>query len=108
MQQTNYLSHWLLTHHLMPLLTSTAKSNPPGMVRIINLTSDGHTFTVKEGMSLTDHMLQSKNAMTRYGHSKLANILHAAELNKRYGPKSDSAESGEIWVAAVHPGHIHT
>lgn len=40
--QTNYLAHWVLTSHLLPLLSKTAKIQPAGSVRIVNLTSSGH------------------------------------------------------------------
>ncbi|CRG85377.1 putative oxidoreductase C736,13 [Talaromyces islandicus] len=109
--QTNYLSHWLLTYHLLPLLASTATATGPGVVRIVNVTSDGHSmFPPKEGINFEDIGLESSSAMTRYGQSKLANILHAKELHRRYGPKLEDVdpESGEVWVAAVHPGHIDT
>ncbi|GAM35068.1 short-chain dehydrogenase [Talaromyces pinophilus] len=104
--QTNYLSHWLFTYHLLPLLQSTALPQP-GTARIVNVTSDGHErFTLKEGIRLDDPNLESESAMVRYGQSKLANILHTKQLNAVYGPKGK--ESGGIIVAAVHPGHIDT
>ncbi|OKL57681.1 hypothetical protein UA08_07079 [Talaromyces atroroseus] len=104
--QTNYLSHWLFTYHLLPLLQSTALTQP-GTARIVNVTSDGHErFTLKEGIRLDDPNLESESAMVRYGHSKLANILHTRHLNAVYGPKGK--ESSGIIVAAVHPGHIDT
>lgn len=107
--KTNYLSHWLLTYHLLPLLLSTAKSAGPGAVRIVNLTSDGHSlFAPKVGIDFKNIKLESSSAMTRYGQSKLANVLHAKEFNKRYGPRDSGTEDAEIWVAAVHPGHINT
>ncbi|KNA98660.1 hypothetical protein FOXG_18444 [Fusarium oxysporum f. sp. lycopersici 4287] len=28
--QTNYLSHWVLTEHLLPVMLETSKSSPPG------------------------------------------------------------------------------
>ena len=48
--------------------------------------------------------------MTRYGQSKLANVLHAKMLNKLYGPESPSAKAdlGETWIAAVHPGLVRS
>jgi NAD(P)-dependent dehydrogenase (short-subunit alcohol dehydrogenase family) len=107
--QTNYLSHWLLTHHLLPLLNSTAASSTPGGVRIVNVTSDGHMrFPPKGGINLDDINLESEGSMVRYGQSKLANILHAKELHRSFGPKDGEQGSAEIWVAAVHPGHIDT
>ena len=107
--KTNYLSHWLLTYLLLPLLASTAQSSSPGDVRIVNVTSDGHSrYAPKEGIRFNDINLPSEAAMMRYGQSKLANILHINKLQKQYGPKSGNAEAGEIWVASVHPGHIDT
>lgn len=47
--------------------------------------------------------------MTRYGQSKLANILHVNALNRRFGPNGEQLKGGKgIWVASVHPGHIDT
>ncbi|KAL7790137.1 hypothetical protein V8C43DRAFT_94176 [Trichoderma afarasin] len=107
--QTNYLSHFLLTHHLMPLLQSTALSNPEGTVRLVNLTSDGHArFTPPSGIRFEDTGLEKENSMMRYGQSKLANVLHTVQLNKKYGPISAEAGNAAIWFAAVHPGHIDT
>ena len=104
--QTNYISHWLLTHHLLPLLT-TANSVT---CRIVNVTSDGHAaFPPKSAIEFFDINLEKKSAMMRYGQSKLANVLHAKELHRRYGPKNDDGVSQtHIIVAAVHPGHIDT
>lgn len=105
--KTNYLSHWLLTYHLLPLLEATSSSSPPGQVRIVNVTSDGHQrFTIKEGIRFSDINLESESAITRYGHSKLANILHAKQLHTLYG--LGGRVGGQLVIAAVHPGHIDT
>ncbi len=107
--QTNYLAHWLLTHLLLPLLAETARGGQPGDVRIVNVTSDGHArIEVKDGIDFQDPSLQAANTSKRYGQSKLANILHVQQLNQRFGPPKGQPVSGEIWVAAVHPGHIDT
>ena len=108
-RQTNYLSHWLLTKLLLPLLLATASASPPGAVRIVAVTSDGHArFAPAGGISFDEVALASKGAMVRYGQSKLANVLHAKELNRRFGPQAADKTAGEIWTAAVHPGHINT
>lgn len=92
------MSHWLLTHHLLPILTTTSAA------RIVNVTSDGHErFPPKGGIKFDDTDLENEGSMTRYGQSKLANVLHTKELNRRYGPTSSG-----LRVAAVHPGHIDT
>lgn len=104
--QTNYMSHWLLTHHLLPLLMATSAASQ-AMARIVNVTSDGHErFPPKGGIAFDDVGLEKEGTMTRYGQSKLADVLHAKELHRKYGP--NSANKGRVCVAAVHPGHIDT
>ncbi|KAI0101005.1 hypothetical protein GGR51DRAFT_551168 [Nemania sp. FL0031] len=108
--QTNYLAHWVLTEHLLPLMLQTAKTLSPGSVRIVNLTSSGHLGAPKGGVHFADLSLRDSGPWTRYGQSKLANILHTKTLHKTYGPGSPSARNGqgEIWVSAVHPGLVET
>jgi NAD(P)-dependent dehydrogenase (short-subunit alcohol dehydrogenase family) len=101
--QTNYLAHWLLTYHLTPLLLSTSAATlPPGSVRIVNVTSMGHAYAPKGGIAFSDmNQLQGGGPWSRYGQSKLANILHARELSRLYGARG-------IWTAATHPGNVDT
>ncbi|KAK7418923.1 hypothetical protein QQX98_003626 [Neonectria punicea] len=109
--ETNYLSHWLLTFHLLPILQATAAKSPKDTVRIVNVTSDGHArFAPKGGITFNDISLEKESAMNRYGQSKLANILHAKQLHSMFGPNGDASASrpNSICVAAVHPGHIDT
>lgn len=108
--QVNYLAHWLLTYHLLPVLLSTAKTEGPGSARIVSVSAEGHQikpFT-------TTHILydaaeiEAHGPFGRYGQSKLANVLFAKSLNKAYGPGSKSAKDGqgELWTASLHPGFI--
>ncbi|KAI1260605.1 NAD(P)-binding protein [Xylariaceae sp. FL1019] len=108
--QTNYLAHWVLTSHLLPLMRHTAKAHSPGSVRIVNLTSSGHLSAPKTGINFSDLSLKESGPWPRYGQSKLANILHAKTLHKMYGPGSQSSRNGEgeIWVSSVHPGIVQT
>ncbi|KAI0867158.1 NAD(P)-binding protein [Xylaria cubensis] len=108
--QTNYLSHWVLTEHLLPLMLRTAKTLPPGSVRLVNLTSSGHLSAPTGGVNFKDLSLKDGGPWQRYGQSKLANILHTKILNLTYGPGSLSARNGEgeIWVSSVHPGLVET
>ncbi|EXJ83787.1 hypothetical protein A1O1_07414 [Capronia coronata CBS 617.96] len=108
--QTNYLAHWVLTEHLLPLMLRTARTLPPGSVRIVNLTSSGHLGAPKGGINFKDLSLKYSGPWARYGQSKLANILHTKTLHKKYGPGSSSAQNGqgEIWVSSVHPGLVET
>lgn len=98
-----------MTYLLLPLLQATARATAPGDVRIVCVTSDGHdSLAPKGGIKFDDLKLESVSAMVRYGHSKLANVLHAKELHRIIGPKEGAPQKGEIWVTAVHPGHIDT
>lgn len=108
--QTNYLAHWVLTNHLLPLLLKTSKTTPAGGVRIVNLTSSGHWSAPSGGIDFADTALTKSEPSTRYGQSKLANVLHTRILNDRYGPGSPSAKAGngEIWTTCVHPGLVET
>ena len=108
--QTNYLSHWLFTAKLVPLLQKTSQGQAPGSVRIVNLSSEGHRQARACGINFDDTSLKDGGRLERYGQSKLANILHARTLHQKYGPGSDSAKkgNGEIWVTSAHPGVIAT
>ncbi|OBT69659.1 hypothetical protein VE03_00977 [Pseudogymnoascus sp. 23342-1-I1] len=108
--QTNYLSHWVLTEQLLPLMLRTARTLSPGSVRIVNLTSSGHLSAPTGGINFGDLSLKDSGSWPRYGQSKLANILHTNTLHKTYGPGSPSAQNGEgeIWVSSVHPGMVET
>lgn len=108
--QTNYLGHWVFTEHLRPIMLETSKTLPPGSVRIVNISSAGHLSAPKAGINFSDIALTDDQPLTRYGQSKLAQILHVKTLNKLYGPGSSTAQSGsgEIWVSTVHPGTVDT
>jgi len=110
--QTNYLAHWLLTYHLLPTLLTTAKSEGPGSVRIVSVSSEGHqkfSFGVTKILYDTAE-IQAFGSFGRYGLSKFANVLHANTLHAAYGPGSRSASQGdgELWAASLHPGFIDT
>ncbi len=99
---TNHMGHALLTRLLLPTLEKTAKEQgDKADVRIVNVSSLGHQFAPEGGLVLekckTD--LHSISTLTRYGQSKLANILHAKALAKRYP---------SIKCVAIHPGRVDT
>ena len=97
---TNHIGHALLTKLLLPTLERTAEE-PGSDVRIVNLTSEGHRLTFKGGLILqkASTSLDQYSSWTRYGHSKLANILFTRELAKRYP---------NIKSVAVEPGPCDT
>lgn len=99
---TNHMGHALLTKLLLPTLlrTAAATAATTGAVRIVNVSSEAHRTAVF-GINLEDPAPARSNTWLRYGQSKLANILHAKALAKRY------AAHGVIAVSC-HPGVIHT
>ncbi|KIX06207.1 uncharacterized protein Z518_04182 [Rhinocladiella mackenziei CBS 650.93] len=105
--QTNYLAHWLLTAQLLPLLESTARFSPAGTVRVVNVSSTGHTAALKEGISFADTSLKENFTFRRYAQSKLANILHANALHTRYRSAARTDKS-QIWALSLHPGAVDT
>ncbi|KAK3220671.1 hypothetical protein Dsin_014641 [Dipteronia sinensis] len=100
---TNHLGHFLLTSLLMETMKKTAKeSGREG--RIVNVSSDGHQLAYREGIRFDKINDQSGySSFGAYGQSKLANILHANELAKRF--KEDNVN---ITVNSLHPGVIDT
>lgn len=92
---TNYFGPWLLTYLLTDMLISSAPS------RVINVGSSAHGYA-EGGIAFED--LQSTGRykmMGVYGHSKLANILHARELDRRLATRGVNAFS-------MHPGLVKT
>lgn len=115
------MGHHLFTKLLMPTILNTAGTSED-KVRIINLSSDLHSMAPKGGI-LFDNINQPDAGLmfvasllcslfldwiadwhsTRYGHAKLANLLHTKALAKRYGGSGKN-----IIIAAVHPGVVQT
>ncbi|CAG8484129.1 3620_t:CDS:2 [Diversispora eburnea] len=92
----NHIGHFLFTIKLLPTIEASAPS------RIVNLTSLAHNRAPKCGIDFEN--LNNPNAygsFSRYGQSKLANILFSLELNKRLADK-------EVYVNSVHPGVVKT
>ena len=98
--QANYVGHALFTRLLLPVLERTATTAPKNSVRIVNVTSSFHRCAVY-GICYEDINLVGSSTWARYGQSKLANVLHAQALAKRYADKG-------IVVMTAHPGIIYT
>ncbi|MEN8040660.1 MAG: SDR family NAD(P)-dependent oxidoreductase [Actinomycetota bacterium] len=92
---TNHLGPFLLTSLLVDRLGGDAPS------RVINVSSVAHTYA-KQGILFDDLAWENQRykMMDVYGHSKLANILHARGINDR----TDS----DVHAFAVHPGLVAT
>ncbi|KAK0117993.1 hypothetical protein ONS95_012304 [Cadophora gregata] len=101
---TNHVGHALLIKLLLPAMLATAKL-PGADVRVVSLSSEGNQGHPLGGIIFKDlKTVQNFRFMgpwQRYGQSKLANILYAAELARRY------PDSG-ILFTSVHPGVFNT
>ncbi|KZO91909.1 NAD-P-binding protein [Calocera viscosa TUFC12733] len=109
----NYLGHFVLTSSLLPLLERTARFSGSD-VRIVNVSSMANMYAPA---STTFKSLDEFKAtcakgaqldgfwryMARYGHSKLANILFAKELQRRL-----DAQSIPAITVSLHPGSVST
>ncbi|KAK4550786.1 hypothetical protein LTR36_000366 [Oleoguttula mirabilis] len=95
---TNHMGHALFTKLLLPTMLKTAEQ-PGADVRIVNLSSEGHQMAPSPGIIYNQPDLEKCATWTRYGQSKLANILHAKALQKRYP---------SITTTSLHPGVIIT
>lgn len=97
----NHLAHGLLTKLLLPVLEETVKNN--GEARIVFVTSAGYMYSFPGGIVFsqlkTTQDFGDMSKWTRYGQSKLANVLYAAEIARRYP---------NILSVSVHPGATKT
>jgi retinol dehydrogenase 12 len=96
---TTHLGHFLLTHHLLPLV----KASPTG--RIVVTSSVAHFFGLGFDFYNFRHPTRSTFLMAApfmaYGRSKLANLLFVRELARRL-------QSTPVLVNAFHPGPVKT
>lgn len=92
----NYLGTMQLTHLLLPLLRSTARSN--GEARIVNVVSmlhaKGSNAALLEGP-------EPYNSWAAYGRSKLALVHASLELQRREG-------AANVRAYCLHPGAVYT
>jgi len=91
---TNHIGHFILVTGLLDSLTDDG--------RVVMLSSAAHTMPYKEGIQF-DNLSGEKEytGFRAYGQSKLANVLFANELAKRFEGTGKTAYS-------VHPGGIAT
>jgi WW domain-containing oxidoreductase len=91
---TNHIGHFILTTGLLDALTEEG--------RVVILSSSAHNMAPKEGIQF-DNLSGDKGykPWTAYGQSKIANLLFAKELGRRF-------EGTRRTANAVHPGVIHT
>ncbi|KAH7230544.1 uncharacterized protein BKA55DRAFT_667683 [Fusarium redolens] len=97
---TNHMGHALLTKLLIPLLSKTTHI-PGADVRIVCLASHGHVYRNKGGINFETLKTngESIGLYQCYYQSKLANILWARQLAKKYP---------DFTVSAIDPGLVNT
>ena len=97
----NHVAHALIVKMLLPPLQRNAALT--GNARIIFLSSVGFRWTPSGGIVFKDLKTTQDYAFAgrwvRYGQSKLANVVYANELARRYP---------EITSVSIHPGVIFT
>jgi len=105
--QTNHISHFILTDTLLDLLKTTSRQEGAD-VRIVNVSSIAYKNYKVEKF---DRALFSQrfgagtmNNLNSYGVSKLANILHINELQRRLTAGGYS----NITCISIHPGAVIT
>ncbi|KAH8919105.1 NAD(P)-binding protein [Atractiella rhizophila] len=103
----NHLGPYAFTEALLPLLKSTA-AKPDSDVRIVYVSSAAHTFptigSFKGRQYLNKEFGDSfMGRLTTYGNSKLPNILHCNDLQRRL-----DQENVPITCLSVHPGTVDT
>lgn len=91
---TNHIGHFLLVTGLLDSLADDG--------RVVMLSSAAHKMTPEGGIQLDDITFEkSYSSWKAYGQSKLANLLFARALSKRFAGTKRTAN-------AVHPGVIQT
>ena len=90
----NHLAPFLLTNLLLPYLEKKPSS------RVITVSSGSHYNARLNWSDLQG--LGRYNPLKAYKHTKLANVLFTAELNRRLGPNSS------VMAIAADPGLVNT
>ncbi|UKZ75652.1 hypothetical protein TrVFT333_003342 [Trichoderma virens FT-333] len=100
---TNHLGNTALLLRLLPIMLRTAKEVLDADVRYVTVTSLGYFTHPLNGIDFDGLKSKQENLLlgrwARYGQSKLANLLLARELGKRYP---------QITSVAIHPGVVKT
>eukprot|EP00536_Pseudo-nitzschia_multiseries_P003708 jgi/Psemu1/64277/estExt_Genemark1.C_580059 len=117
---TNHVGPFVFANELMPLLIQKARLNPSDSPRVVWVSSGAH----KKATIDWDDPFHPKGTggagrMTVYGQSKLANILHAREYQKRVrdrlrreeeeeGDDARSQPKADVKCFALTPGAVWT
>jgi retinol dehydrogenase-12 len=92
---TNHVGTFLLTELLTPRLRESAPA------RIVNVASTGHFKAKGIDFDAARRTTKTRTAFPEYCVSKLANVLHAAELGRRL-------DGSGVTTYSLHPGTVAT
>ncbi|KAI5969532.1 hypothetical protein CANMA_001423 [Candida margitis] len=104
---TNVLGHHLLQRLLDPLFIETSKTNPPGLSRIVWLSSTAHMLAPKGGVFWEDINFDKVPKFTTnvksqlYGQSKAANLIQARTWSRKHGYPN-------VISSSICPGYLNT
>jgi len=112
MMQSNHLGHFLLIKLMLEkgMLRTKFFEEPS---RVCLLTSSTYLFAASQkGFDFSDPYcsmgLRKYSLFGQYSMTKLANLLTAKELARRYNPQESSNLEKSLAVFAVHPGIVRT
>ncbi len=94
---TNHLGHFALTGLLLPPLLAADAA------RVVTVSSGAHHMGEMDFDDLHQQRGDDYDSMAQYGRSKLANMLFAQELQRRFAAAGVAARS-----VAAHPGYTAT
>ena len=121
----NYLSHYLLTSKLMPLLEKSEKF--PRVIYVASnfhrgVTGDALLTNIRDPISLKtsyqpvasgNNFFKLPTPMHAYANSKFAQLLHVRSLNRKHEEQADNSKSPlpmnkQVHSIAVCPGAVRT
>lgn len=113
---TNHVGPWIFAKELMPSLVQAAKGNPSEHPRVVWVSSGSHKrATINWDDPFHPNRRRAGLIVSSYGQSKLANIMHAREYQKRVRDllrkeieENKANESIDVKCMAITPGLVWT
>ncbi len=107
----NYLSHFLLTEKLLPLMENSTMRGSPRIVQVSSIkhfTSDGHALvpsSAHANPSASESKISLIHNFRSYSETKLAQIYHARALTRDLQRRNPSSS---IQVVSICPSWVKT
>ncbi|KAG5421509.1 hypothetical protein I9W82_000600 [Candida metapsilosis] len=104
---TNALGHHLLQRLLDPIFIKTSKTNPPGLSRIVWVSSTGHISAPRGGIFWDDigfekvPKFSTSTKLQLYAQSKAANLIQARTWSRKH-------DYPNVISSSVCPGYLST